>query len=129
MGHYLATRSPFTIFSLTSQTNWLSYGAAARHPCIMPNPETNLWKQGKLDADGTCGAIVKEGKDEALWEVGATFGAKLALEVMRASAATAVLRATFRVAFLVAYAAVSAAAVWLALECVGTVDERLKSRD
>ncbi|CAM9756207.1 unnamed protein product [Scytosiphon promiscuus] len=50
------------------QANWLSYGAADRHSCILPNPESNLWKQGKLDADGTCGALVREGKDESLWQ-------------------------------------------------------------
>ncbi|CAN0348617.1 unnamed protein product [Pylaiella littoralis] len=50
------------------EANWLSYGAAERHPCQTHHLEINRWKTGGDDEGGKCDALKAQGGDVAVWE-------------------------------------------------------------
>lgn len=58
---------PHLSFHCGFQSTWLSYGAAERHPCILPELEKNIWAGGNGPAE--CRAIKEIGQDEQIWEV------------------------------------------------------------
>ncbi|CAN0060066.1 unnamed protein product, partial [Sphacelaria rigidula] len=62
---WIGSRQFNTIYR-NMQSTWLSYGAAERHPCILPELEKNIWAGGNGPAE--CRAIKEIGQDEQIWE-------------------------------------------------------------
>lgn len=60
----------YLLHHIYHQANWLSYGSAARHPCMTPQLDMNVWREDVgEDETGTCGALKAAGSDTAVWEV------------------------------------------------------------